>query len=124
MNSDPFQEMLRLMGRAVEQGKTCPVRTGVILSLSPLVIQTGDLLLDSNDLLIDPNLLARNSDISATAVSGTADLSLEGANGTAVSNDSFTLTAHVPCELSVGDSVVMITPDGETFIVLCRVVKL
>ena len=124
MNSDPFQEMLHVMGHAVAQGKTCPVRTGIILSLSPLTIQTGDLLLDSNDLLINPKLLARSSTVSATGVSGTADLSLEGGLGTGVTNGAFSMTAHLPCELAVGDSVVMITPDDENFIVVCKVVGL
>lgn len=124
MQDNPYQAMLSVMGGEAGRQFLPMVRTGVVVSVSPLTVQSGDLTLDAGDLLIDPRLLAREREVTASDLEGTADFPSPPGTGTGFSNGSASLTAQLPGELAAGDQVALITPDGERFIVLCKAVAL
>ena len=114
--------MLGVMGGEAGRLALPFVRSGVILSLAPLTVRSVTLVLDADDLLIDPRLLARTREVSVSGLAGTADFPAPPGPGTEFSNGGATMTAQLPGELAVGDRVAMVTPDGESFVILCKAV--
>ncbi len=122
LEDNPYRAMLGVMGGEAGRLALPFVRTGVIVSLYPLTVQAGDLLLDAADLLIDPRLLPRTRAVTADGLEGTADFLAPLGEGKSFSNGEAAMNVHLPGELAVGDRVAMLTPDGEAFIILCKVV--
>ena len=112
MQDNPYQAMLSVMGGEAGRQFLPMVRTGVVVSVSPLTVQSGDL------------TLAREREVTASDLEGTADFPSPPGTGTGFSNGSASLTAQLPGELAAGDQVALITPDGERFIILCKAVAL
>lgn len=120
--------MLNGVKKQAQAGAFPPVRTGVVVSVSPLAVNTGGITLSGSDLLVNADLLPRTRQVQLTepegiieamatgAASGTLILDLEEAGilCTAVEQDG---------ALAVGDRVVLISEDNNVFVVLCKVVS-
>lgn len=57
MEDDPYLTIVAAMRGTAKAAVTQTVFTGVVLSVSPLMVETGGLVLSGDDLLIDRRLL-------------------------------------------------------------------
>lgn len=127
MQDNPYMAMLDGIRQRAQAGTFSPVRTGVVVGVSPLAVNTGGITLSGTDLLVNFNLLPRIRQLRLTEADGVIDGDASGAaNGTLSIElqemDIVCTAAEQYGALSVGNRVVLITEDNNVFIVLCRVV--
>lgn len=96
---NPYVNIAQLLVQG-KQGLRSTV--GVVAAASPLVVNADGMPLSGSDLRVNAALLAR--DIPVT---------LDGRSG----------TARFASELTVGTRVLLLTDDGQTYDVICRVVN-
>lgn len=128
MQDNPYMAMLGSIKQQAQAGAYPPMRTGVVVSVSPLAVNTGGITLTGGDLLISADLLPRTRQVRLTEQSGTAKGDASGAaNGTLTIElqeaDIICTIAEQNGTLAGGDRVVLLTEDNNTFVVLCKVVS-
>ena len=126
MQDNPYMAMLDGIKQRAQAGFS-PVRTGVVVGVSPLTVSTGGITLSGADLLVNADLLPRTRQVRLTEAEGIIDGDASGAaNGTLTLGlqevDIICTAAEQDGALSVGNRVVMLTEDNNVFTVLCRVV--
>lgn len=104
------------------------LRMGVVTSAAPLVVQAGGIALTGADLYVNRLLLGYGEPVSLLNVAGTLNAvndcpecsmsRLEASGGTLSTSISHGLG------LAAGDTVALLTADDQTYVVLCRVVKM
>ncbi len=127
MQDNPYMAMLDGIKQRAQAGAFSPVRTGVVVGVSPLAVNTGGITLSGADLLVSAELLPRIRELRLTEANGIIDGDASGAaNGTLSIElqemDIVCTAAEQDAALSVGNRVVLLTEDNNVFIVLCRVV--
>ena len=124
---DAHSRLLKLMETQGAKNNPTPISLAVVVSCPPnLIIQTGDVQIAKENILISDILLntySRQIEIPSTS---TVTSTVTNSNGTSSINSiglsgqiNFTDTLRVGDQLAVQE-----IEDGQTFIILCRVVKL
>lgn len=121
-------QMLNSIKKQAQDGMIQPMRTGVVVSVSPLVVSTGGITLSGSDLLVNADLLPRTRQVQLTEPEGTIEAMATGAaSGTLILDleEAGVLCTAVEQDgaLAVGDRVVLLSEDNNVFVVLCKVVS-
>jgi len=117
------------MAEGVKGGKAKQMlRIGTVTSAAPLVIQAGGIPLSGSDLYVNRALLGHEEKVSLLDVTGTLDATCDCQQGSmkkleATGGMLSTGISH-PVSLAPGDTVALLSEDDQTFIVLCKVVKM
>ena len=128
MQDNPYMAMLNGIKKQAQAGTFPPVRTGVVVSVSPLAVNTGGITLSGADLLVNADLLPRTRSVKLTEPSGTIKGDATGAANGALTVEFqeaeaiFTETEQNGA-LAVGNRVVLLTEDNNVFVVVCKVVS-
>ncbi len=127
MQDNPYMAMLDGIKQRAQSRTFSPVRTGVMVGVSPLAVNTGGIMLSGTDLLVNFNLLPRIRQLRLTEADGVIDGDASGAaNGTLIialeETDILCTAVEQNGSLSVGDRVVLLTEDNNLFVIACKVV--
>ena len=127
MQDNPYMAMLAGIKQQVQAGSFPPMRTGVVVSASPLAVNTGGITLSGADLLVSADLLPRTRQVKLIEPSGTIEGKASGAANGTLSIELQTADAIYTAEeqngaLAIGDRVALLTEDNNTFVVMCKVV--
>lgn len=121
MQDNPYNRFVQeIRGVAAGEQRTF-FRTGVVTCTDPLMVETGGIVLSGSDLLVNTGLLQKTIGVALTELGGTMRM-----NGTEETVEQGTLTGVMTEQagsLTMGSRVAMVTDDGETFVVLCKVVS-
>lgn len=116
MNKNPFSELVEVMREEGSVKNPPTFSIGTVTSESPLKIKTNDLELDQeNNILINYNLLDHTQEL-------TEENLLHVHSGETITYQN---NMTVKQTLKVGDKVIIFeTNDGQTYIIMCKVVAL
>lgn len=122
---DPYGGIVGEMRKAARSVAPPTWCLGEVLTVSPLVIRGDGQELDGEDLLVNPALLPRGSrDISLVLSGGSVTGEAAGSGFSAqVESGSVEASFTLPQPpLATGDRVVLL-PEGDQYLVLCKVVS-
>lgn len=128
MQDNPYMQMLNGIKKQAQAGSFPPVRTGVVVSVAPLAVNTGGITLSGADLLVNADLLPRTRRVQLTEPEGTIEAAATGAaNGTIILDlekaDVLCTETEQGGTLAVGDRVALLSEDNNMFVVVCKVVS-
>ncbi len=127
MQDNPYMAMLNSINQQAQAGMFPPVRTGVVVGVAPLAVNTGGITLSGADLLVNADVLPRTRTVKLTEPIGTIKGDATGAANGVLTVDLqeaeaiFTETEQ-DGTLAVGNRVVLLTEDNNVFVVMCKVV--
>lgn len=126
MEDNPYVKMAEGMKNA---GRTRQLlRMGIVTSTAPLVIQSGGIPLSGNDLYVNRMLLGYGEKVSLQDVNGTLNATCDCEQGSiqklTVAGGVLSAGINHPLSLAVGDTVALLSEDDQTYVVLCKVVRM
>ena len=128
MQDNPYMAMLGSIKKQAQAGSFPPVRTGVVVGVAPLAVNTGGITLSGADLLVNADLLPRTRQVQLTEPEGTIEATATGAaSGTVILDleeaDALFTETEQGDTLAVGDRVALLSEDNSVFVVVCKVVS-
>lgn len=124
VQENPYSAILSVIRADAMEREVAPWRLGTVASADPLSVQVGELVLTGKELLVNPQLLEHDRQIVGLTGALQATGDGEECDFTALAVSSGGLSGQVSGILAPKDQVVLLqSGDGQTYIVLCKVVS-
>lgn len=128
MQDNPYSAILNTIRKDTNEQSTASWCLGIVKSVVPLVITTGGIDLYGKDLKVNRQLLPNPEQVQLSGLTGALSATTDCATGamTQLNVSSGTLLASglFGGVLVPGDQVALLqSPDGQSFVVLCKVVN-
>lgn len=121
MEGNPYSTIVEIFKGIAKDQIPVTFRTGKIVSVSPLRVETGGIVLESQEVYVNHELINNSQrnivfDVTSSDIKiNGEDVSMTGEMTGSSKSDDF--------GFAVGDRVVLLTEGDTTFYLLCKVVK-